>query len=57
MQQETTKKEKSILKPLPCGGYAIQGIDTKTKQTIQVGYIGKNLSLDGFFPDGYEIKK
>jgi len=56
-QDQNNKTEKAILTPLPCGGYAIQGIDSKTKQSIQIGYIGKNLALEGFFPEGYQIKK
>ena len=56
-QDNTQKTEKAILKLLPCGGYTVQGVDSKTKQTTQVGYIGKNLPLQGYFPEGYEIKK
>lgn len=51
------KKEKVNIKKLPCGGYAIMGIDIKSKQIVQVGYIGPNLLLDGFLPDGYVIVK
>lgn len=43
-------KNKPKLKKLPCGGYGIYIEDKKTNQPSQIGYIGANLSLDGFCP-------
>lgn len=45
------------VKKLPEGGWAIYGIDSKTKQESQVGYIGENLDLQGFLPEGAQIVK
>jgi hypothetical protein len=50
-------KEKTKLKQLPCGGYAIYGIDIKTKQEVQVGYIGSKLPLEGYISKDYTIVK
>jgi len=55
MSEPTAEKIK--VKKLPCGGHAIYGVDTKTKQLIQLGYIGANLPLDGFLPAGYILEK
>lgn len=49
-------KEKPQVKKLPCGGYAIYGIDNKSKQEIQVGYIGSNLNVEAFLPAGVTIQ-
>jgi hypothetical protein len=43
-------KVKLKLKKLPCGGYGIYTEDKKTSQSVQIGYVGANLSLDGFCP-------
>lgn len=51
------KTEKAIIKQLPCGGYAILGVDTKNKTAVQTGYIGKDLPLEGFFPNGYTVQQ
>ena len=50
-------KDKPTAKKLPCGGIAIYGIDTKTKQTIQVGYIGANLNPEAFLPKDCVVQK
>ena len=43
-------------KQLPCGGYAIYGVDPKTKSPAQIGYVGTNLPLDGWLKDVKIIK-
>ena len=43
-------KTKPKLKKLPCGGYGIYVEDKKTNMPIQIGYLGANLSIDGFCP-------
>ena len=50
-------KEKTKLKQLPCGGYAVYGTDVKTKQEAQVGYIGAKLPLEGYAPKDHIIVK
>jgi len=50
-------KEKTKLKQLPCGGYAVYGVDIKTKQEVQVGYIGPNLPLESYVSKDYIIVK
>ena len=49
--------EKVKVKKLPCGGYAIYGIDFKTKQEVQVGYVGAGLNAEAYLPAGAEISK
>ena len=49
--------EKTKIKQLPCGGYAIIGVDIKSKTETQIGYIGQGLPLEGSFPGGYIISK
>jgi hypothetical protein len=43
-------------KKLKEGGYALYGVDPKTKQEMQVGYIGEGLPLDGYLPKGLKIE-
>jgi len=43
-------------KKLKEGGYALYGIDPKTKSEIQVGYIGEGLPLEGYLPKGLKIE-
>ena len=43
-------------KKLKEGGYALYGIDPKTKTETQVGYIGDNLDLKGLLPQGVKIE-
>jgi len=43
-------------KKLKEGGYALYGTDSKTKQEIQVGYIGENLNLEAWLPKGVKIE-
>jgi hypothetical protein len=50
-------KDKPTVKLLPCGGHAIFAVDPKTKQSTQIGYIGKNLPLDGYMPAGTTVQK
>jgi hypothetical protein len=57
MSEQTQKQEKTKIKQLPCGGYAIIGVDGKSKAETQIGYIGQNLPLEGYFPGGYIISK
>lgn len=45
------------VKKLPEGGWAIYGIDSKTKQEAQVGYIGENLNVEAFLPEGAQLIK
>ena len=49
-------KDKPIVKKLPCGGHAIYSIDIKSKQQIQVGYIGANLNLEAYLPVGTKLQ-
>lgn len=49
--------EKLKVKKLPCGGYAIFGIDIKTKQPAQIGYIGANLPLEAYMPENAVLEK
>lgn len=49
--------DKIKVKQLPCGGYAIYGVDIKSKQEVQVGYIGANLNAQAFLPANAEIVK
>ena len=57
MSEQTQKQEQTKIKQLPCGGYAIIGVDSKSKAETQIGYIGQNLPLEGYFPGGYIISK
>jgi len=50
-------KDKPTVRRLPCGGHAIFAVDPKTKQSTQIGYIGKNLPLDGYMPAGTIVQK
>jgi len=49
--------DKIRVKKLPCGGYAIYGIDFKTKQEVQVGYVGAGLNAEAYLPKNAEIIK
>jgi len=49
-------KEKPVVKKLPCGGHAIYGIDFKSKQQVQIGYIGANLNLEAYLPAGVTVQ-
>ena len=51
------QKEKVSGKKLPCGGIAIYGIDAKSKQEIQIGYIGKELAQTPYWTDNIQFKK
>jgi hypothetical protein len=50
MSDKPATKKKPKLKKLACGGYGIFAEDPKSKTEGQIGYIGPNLSLDGFCP-------
>lgn len=50
-------KEKLTAKKLSCGGTAIYGLDVKSKQVIQIGYIGANLNVDAFLPKDCVVQK
>lgn len=54
-----TKDLKNVLtaKKLPCGGYAIYGIDMKTKNPTQVGYVGKGLAEFSCYLEGVKVEK
>lgn len=43
-------------KQLPCGGYAIFGIDIKTKNRIQIAYVGPGLPAEEYLK-GVKIEK
>jgi hypothetical protein len=43
-------------KELAEGGYALYSIDPKTKQETQVGYIGENLNIEAWIPQGVKIE-
>jgi hypothetical protein len=43
-------------KKLAEGGYALYSIDPKTKQETQVGYIGENLNIEAWIPQGVKIE-
>jgi len=43
-------------KKLAEGGYALYAIDLKTKQETQVGYIGENLTLEAWLPQGVKVE-
>jgi len=49
--------EKPIVKKLKCGGYGVYTIDVKTKMSVQTGYIGPNLTLEAFLPEGAVVEK
>jgi hypothetical protein len=53
------KDIKNVLtaKKLPCGGYAVYGIDMKTKNTAQVGYVGKTLAEFPYYFEGVKVEK
>ena len=50
-------KDKFTAKKLPCGGIAIYGVDVKTKQVMQVGYIGPGLNAEAFLPKDCVVQK
>ena len=50
-------QEKPVIKKLPCGGYAIYSLDAKSKQLIQTGYVGANLSAEAYLPKDAIIEK
>ena len=45
------------VKKLPEGGWAIYGTDPKTKTEAQIGYIGENLKVEAFLPEGAQLNK
>jgi len=45
------------VKKLPEGGWAIYGIDPKEKKETQIGYIGENLKVEAFLPEGAQLVK
>lgn len=51
------KPNKISGKKLPCGGIAIYGIDLKSKQLVQIGYIGKNLAEFSYWTENIEFQK
>jgi hypothetical protein len=51
MSNEQQPKNDLTAKKLPCGGYAIYGMDTKTKSKTQIGYVGPNLSVEAYLKD------
>lgn len=57
MNMSEPTKDKPIAKKLPCGGIAIYGIDNKSKQSIQIGYIGANLNPEAFLPKDCVVQK
>jgi len=50
-------KDTLTAKKLSCGGIAIYGIDLKTKQPTQIGYIGANLPLEAYLPKNCILQK
>lgn len=44
-------------KKLPCGGLAIYGIDPKTKNRVQIGYLGKDLPIEAWLSKDVKIEK
>lgn len=54
---DNKSSDKPKVKKLPCGGYAIYGVDSKSKQEVQVGYIGAGLKLEAYLPPNAEIIK
>jgi hypothetical protein len=50
-------KNKTIIRKFKCGGHGIFTVDLKTKQLQQTGYIGPNLTLEAWLPDGATIEK
>lgn len=45
------------VKQLPEGGWAIYSIDPKDKKEIQTAYIGPNLKVEAFLPEGAQMSK
>lgn len=54
---ENKVAEKLKVKKLPCGGHAIYGVDPKSKQLAQVGYIGASLPVEAFMPENAVLEK
>lgn len=50
-------KQQTKVKKLPEGGWAIYGIDPKEKKEVQIGYIGENLNVEAFIPEGAQLIK
>jgi len=50
-------QEKPVVKKLKCGGHGVYTIDQKSKQLVQTGYIGPNLSLEAYAPKDAVIEK
>ena len=50
-------KQQIKVKKLPEGGWAMYGIDTKEKKEVQIGYIGENLKVEAFIPEGAQLVK
>jgi len=50
-------QEKPIVKKLKCGGWGIYTTDVKTKMLAQTGYIGSNLTLECWLPEGAVVEK
>lgn len=57
MSDKPVTSEKTKVKQLPCGGWAIYGVDAKTKQLAQVGYVGASLNPDAYLPANREVVK
>jgi len=55
--EQKDNKNNLTAKKLPCGGYAIFGIDPKTKNPAQVGYVGKGLADVPYYLDGVKVEK
>jgi hypothetical protein len=45
------------VRKLPEGGWGIFTLDRKTKAEQQTGYIGPNLKVEAFLPEGAELEK
>lgn len=50
-------QEKPVVKKLKCGGWGVYTTDPKTKMPAQTGYIGPNLSLEAYLPEGAVVEK
>ena len=58
MSNEQSEQKNIVTgKRLPCGGIAVYGIDIKTKQKIQIGYIGKNLAEASYWTQDIKLEK
>lgn len=55
MPNELPEAKDLTAKPLPCGGFAIYGTDSK-KNRLQVGYLGPGLPAEEYLK-GVKIEK